>query len=146
MYMRKSNGPSTVSWGTPETTLAQVERSPPTTNLCLRHLRKFEIQVCVLLWMPYLFNLFRSRLWGTVSNAFEKSIIIMSVWDLLFKELARSCVVSINCDSVECFLRKIAYWSKWFMMLENTMCSRILQHIDVRRWDDSLMQGTGLPS
>ena len=43
-----------------------------------------------------MFNLFRSRLWGTVSNAFEKSIIIMSVWDLLFKELARSCVVSIS--------------------------------------------------
>ena len=96
MYMRKSNGPSTVPCGTPETTLVQVECSPPTTTLCLRHLRKFEIQVCVLLWMPYLFNLSRSRLWGTVSNAFEKSIIIMSAWDLLFKELARSCVVSIN--------------------------------------------------
>ena len=96
MYVRKSNGPSTVPWGTPETTLVQVECSPPTTTLCLRRLRKFEIQVCVLLWMPYLFNLFRSRLWGTVSNAFEKSIIIMSVWDLLFKKLARSCVVSIN--------------------------------------------------
>ena len=63
MYMRKSNGPSTVPWGTPEKTLVQVECSPPTT-LCLRHLRKFEIHVCVLLWMPYLFNLFRKPVVG----------------------------------------------------------------------------------
>ena len=96
MYTRKSNGPSNMPRGTPKTTLVQVECSPPTTTLCLRNLRKFEIQVCVSLWMPYLFNLFRSRLWGTVSNAFAKSIIIMSMWDLLFKELARSCVASIS--------------------------------------------------
>ena len=70
-----------------------------------------------------------------MSNAFQKSIIIMSVWDLLFKELARLCVVSISCDSVECLLRKPCCLSvkivyRWFMMC--TMCSRILQHIDVR--------------
>ena len=60
----------------------------------------------MLLLMPYFFSLFRSRLWGTVSNAFEKSIMIMSTCDLLFRELDRSCVVTINLVSVECLLRK----------------------------------------
>ena len=43
---------------------------------------------------------------GTVSNAFEKSIMIMSTYDLLFRDFGRSCVVSINWVSVECLLRK----------------------------------------
>ena len=34
---------------TPETALVQVECSPPTTTLCLRYLRKSQIQVGVLL-------------------------------------------------------------------------------------------------
>ena len=53
-----------------------------------------------LLLMSYIFSLSMSRLWGTVSNAFEKSIMIMSTCDLLFRDLDRSCVVSINWVSV----------------------------------------------
>ena len=63
------------------------------------------MQACVLLLMPYLFIFFRSRLWGTISNAFEKSMMIISSWDLLFRDLDRSCVVSINWVSAECFCR-----------------------------------------
>ena len=40
-----------------------------------------------------LFSLFKSQLWGTVLNAFEKSIMIMSTCDLVFIKFARSCVV-----------------------------------------------------
>ena len=73
--------------------------------------------------MPYLFNLFRSLLCGTVSNAFEKSIIIISTCNLLLTDLARSCVVIISCDSVECLLRNpycLSVKTEW-----------ILQHVDV---------------
>ena len=73
-----------------------------------------------------------------MSNAFEKSFIIMSTGNLLLSDWARSYVVIISCDSVECLLRKshclsvkIEWQSKWFMMLVNIICSRILQHIDV---------------
>ena len=41
-----------------------------------------------------------------MSNALDKSIMIMSICDLLFRDLDRSCVVSINWVSVECLLRK----------------------------------------
>ena len=40
----------------------------------------------------------------TVSNAFEKSIMIMSTCDILFRDLDRSCVI-INWVSV-CLLQK----------------------------------------
>ena len=67
-----------------------------------------------------------------------KSIIIISTCNLLLSDWARSCVVIICCDSVECLLRKpcclsvkTEWQSKWFMMLVNIICSRILQHIDV---------------
>ena len=87
----------------------------------------------VVEFMPYLFSLFRSWLWGTVSNAFEKSIMIMSTCDLLFRDLDRSCVVSIKWVSVEGLLRKpcclsdkTEFWSRW------STCSRSLQHTEVR--------------
>ena len=58
-------------------------------------------------------------------DAFEISIMIMSICDLLFRDLDRSCVVSINWVSVECLLRKpcclsdkIECWSRWSIMLE----------------------------
>ena len=73
-----------------------------------------------------------------VSNAFEKSIIIISTCNLLLSDWVRSCVVIISCDSVECLLRKpccqsvkTEWQSKWFMKLVSIICSRILQHIDV---------------
>ena len=48
-----------------------------------------------------------------------------------------------------CLSVKIAYQSKWFMLLEYTklQCVRGFYNISMlRRWDDNLMQGTGLPS
>ena len=85
-----------------------------------------------------MFNLFRSLLCGTVSNAFEKSIIIISTCNFYLSDRTTSCVVIISCDSVECLPRKpcclsvkTEYQSKWFMMLVNIICSRILQQIDV---------------
>ena len=41
---------------------------------------------------------------GTASNAFGKSIMIMSTCDILFRDLDRSCVVSTNWVSAECLL------------------------------------------
>ena len=68
--IRKRRGPSTVACGTQNLTWVQEECSPLTTTLCSRHVRNEEIQACVLWLMPYLFSLSRSRIWGTVSNAF----------------------------------------------------------------------------
>ena len=96
IYIRKRSGPSRMPCDTPDLTWVQKECSPLTTTLCSRHLRNLEIQACVLLLMPYLFSLFRSRLWGTVSNAFEEPIMIMCTYDLLYRDFDRSRVVSIN--------------------------------------------------
>ena len=55
-------------------------------------------------------------------------IIIISTCNLLSSDWARSCVVIICCDSVECLLRKACclsvkteWQSKWFTMLVNIM-------------------------
>ena len=60
-----------------------------------------------------------------MSNALEKSIIIMCTCDLLFRDLDRSCVVSINWISVEFLLRKpcclsdkIECWSRVYVCSE----------------------------
>ena len=86
--------------------------------------------------MPYLFNLFRGVLCGTVSNAFEKSIIIISTCNLLLSDWARSYVVIISCDFVECLLRKSCCLSRVAIKVvhdvsDDDACSSILQHIDV---------------
>ena len=41
-------------------------------------------------------NLFRSQLCGTVSNAFDKSSIIISICNLLLSDWARSSVAIIS--------------------------------------------------
>ena len=56
MYIRERGGPSTMPCGTPDLTCVQGECSPLTTTLCSRHVWNLEIQACVLLLMPYLFN------------------------------------------------------------------------------------------
>ena len=48
MYMRKSNGPSTVPWGTPETTLVQVECSTPKTTLFATFKEVSDPGVCII--------------------------------------------------------------------------------------------------
>ena len=68
MYIRKRREPITVHCGTLDLTWVQRECSPLTTTLWSRRVRNLEIQVCVLLLIPCFFSLFRSRLWGTVSN------------------------------------------------------------------------------
>ena len=49
----------------------------------------------------------------------------MSTYDILFRDLVRSCVVSINLVSIESLLRKpcclsdkTECWSRWSIMLE----------------------------
>ena len=67
-----------------------------------------------------------------MSNAFEKSIMIMSICDLLFRDLDRSCVVSINWISVEFLLRKPCCLSDkiecWCMYVVNDSFLLMLIH------------------
>jgi len=80
MQNRKSQGPSTDPWGTPEITGTQPEEAPSTRTDCERSLRKFPIQVFVLSSMPYILNFSTKRLCSTLSKALEKSRTQMSVW------------------------------------------------------------------
>ena len=94
--IRNNNGPVTVPWGTLESTLTQSENSPLITTRCFLFVRKVLIQLRVLPLMPYLFSLMSNRLCGTLSKAFAKSIIIMSVCFLLSRSAATSWMVPIN--------------------------------------------------
>ena len=81
MYIRKRRGPNTVPLY-----YTRFKCSQLTTTVCSWHVRNVEIQAYVLLLMPNFFSLFMRQVWGIVSNAFEKSIMIMSTCDLLFRD------------------------------------------------------------
>ena len=67
-----------------------------------------------------------------MSNAFEKSIMIMSACDLLFRDLDRSCIVSINWISVEFLLRKPCCLSDKIVCWSSVhVCSERLHFADV---------------
>ena len=72
MWQRKSMGPRTVPCGTPESTLTSSVVSPSSTTLIVLSVRKLVSQVWMLPTMPYFSSLYRSFLWGTVSNALLK--------------------------------------------------------------------------
>ena len=86
MYIRKRRGPNIVPYITPDLTWVHGKCSPLTTTVCSWHVRNVEIQACVLLLMPNFLSLFMRQVWGIVSNAFEKSVMIMSTCDLLFRD------------------------------------------------------------
>ena len=78
IWQRKSMGPRTVPCGTPESTLTSSVVSPSSTTLIVLFVRKLVSHVWVLPTMPYFSSLYRSFLWGTVSNALLKSKIATS--------------------------------------------------------------------
>ena len=79
MWSRKRTGPRTVPWGTPNQTASLVDFVPSTTTHCCLSERKESIQFKMFLLTPAEWSLLFSSSWGTVSNAFSKSNIKMSV-------------------------------------------------------------------
>ena len=53
MYARKSRGPKTLPWGTPERTRALVDRQPSRAPCCVRLDRKSRIHVRVVPFMAW---------------------------------------------------------------------------------------------
>ena len=52
MYSRKSSGPKTLPCGTPEVTSVVVEDLPSTSTYCARALRKAEIHLVTVGFIP----------------------------------------------------------------------------------------------
>ena len=131
--MRKSNGPSTVPWGTPERTGAESDSSPSTTtDICLP-VRKACIQELTGPVTPEEANLPRSCTWETVSKAWLKSSIPTSTCMRLSKDLKRSLKIIRSCISQEGPLRNPSWaWvrtlfsSRKFKICRPTICSNIL--------------------
>ena len=46
-YNKKRSGPSTVSWGTPDSTITSSDNSPSTTTFCFLPVRQFDIQLWI---------------------------------------------------------------------------------------------------
>ena len=138
--MRKSNGPSTVPWGTPERTGAEFDSSPSTTtDMCLP-VRKARVQELTGPVTPQEANLPRSRSWGTVSKARLKSSIPTSTCVRLSKDLKRSLRVIRSCVSQEWPLRnpcwawvRTLFSSRKFKICRHTICSNILHATTVGR-------------
>ena len=109
IWSRKSRGPSTVPWGTPDKTSASSLLSPSTMTDCLRPVRKAEIQRWTSPVMPNCSILPRSLLWDTVSKGFEKSKMATSICLALSLSLRMSWVVGRSWVSHECLLN-CWYW------------------------------------
>ena len=148
MNMRKSMGPSTVPWGTPDRTEASLDAWPSTTTLWDRLDRNDSIQAMTLLSRLKSWSLRRRRWCGILSNAFAKSSTATSAWERLLRMAARSWDVMISYVSHERRLRNPCWvstrrwcWSRWRMVCETMMCSVSLQQIDVK---DTGRQFSGL--
>ena len=78
MKMRKSRGPSTVPWGTPDITGASLEVNPSTTTLWFLHDRNDSTHPMTSLSRLYCLSFCKRRWWGTLSKAFAKSSTAIS--------------------------------------------------------------------
>ena len=66
--IRKSTGPSTDPWGTPEMRVKMEESLPSTRTSCVLFERKFWIQTPNYPFTPMDFNFLSRRSWSTLSN------------------------------------------------------------------------------
>ena len=71
MYSKKSIGPRTEPYGTPDVAYVVSDKTPLTETRCLRFDRKDVIQVCVLPVIPYEVSLDRRRLCGIFQRLFK---------------------------------------------------------------------------
>ena len=137
---KNNNGPNTVPWGTPDTTgspevaLPVWERIPSTTTFWVQLWRKQDIQAKFLPSVPYKCNLRMSFLYGTESNALEKSKTVMLTVCFLSKRVRESWVVMRSCGS-QCLLFTNPCWfeyirpyiSKWEQIWSVMICSNSLR-------------------
>ena len=79
IWHKKSRGPKTVPWGTPESTVTLLDDSPSTTTCIYLLVRNVPSQWWIDPVIPKLSNLVSNSSFGTVSKAFEKSRMIYSV-------------------------------------------------------------------
>ena len=98
---RKSSGPSTVHWGTPDVTGAGADFSPYTTSCRVLWLRKSWIQAVCFLALHNQISLVASLRWEALSNALLKSNSTASICCLSLSPLARSWVDSRTTSSSE---------------------------------------------
>ena len=140
MNNRKSNGPMTVPWGTPERILAWLDVLPSTTTACVRSRKKPLIHCAISPSMPNILSLFSSLPWGTLSKAFAKSKIPTSVCNFTaYLRMRRSWIVRINWVSHEWYFLKpwlyglrAPYLSRWDLRCEQMMCLRFFQGMHVK--------------
>ena len=137
MWTRNIIGPSTVPWGTPETTADSSDLHPFTTTHCCLLDRKESIQFMMFFGTPYLWSLLFSRSCGTVSNAFSKSKMNMSTCCLLSMAVAQSWITFTSWVSqlwfflkARCLLLKMFFFqsaasdlSKWYVPKVDIKCT-----------------------
>ena len=80
IYVKNMSGPSTVPWGTPESTGTSCDALPSTTIRCVRHVRCVLSHSCASPRTPLASNFLRRWRWGTLSNAFWRSSNMISCW------------------------------------------------------------------
>ena len=98
-HVRKRTGPMTEPWGTPERTATKSDLSPSTTTHCWPFSRKALTQFTASPLITLFSSLQRSLLWGNVSKALDRSIMMKSV--CLVRALSTiSLTNSINCYSL----------------------------------------------
>lgn len=81
-YNRNSTGPKTVLWGTPPSTVSQLDNFEFVHTRCWYQTRNLCIHLCTLPQTPILLNLDNSRLWGTLWKVILISIQAKSIDNL----------------------------------------------------------------
>ena len=74
-----NSGPSTVPWETPKTTSVQIECCPLIMNIWMWRFRKLEMHTCVLLWIPYLYNLLNWIFKKKINNVSKRQVDVLLI-------------------------------------------------------------------
>lgn len=94
MKIRNNNGPNTVPYGIPDVTATSSDLTPSRTICWVRCVKKYSFQPKIQPSKPVCCTFNKSHLYwcGTLSNAFQKSMITRSICFLWSKAQASSSI------------------------------------------------------
>src|SRR5215470_6722072 len=136
---RKSRGPRTLPWGTPDVTGFNDDEQPPTTTFCFRFERKFCITFTTFEFIANVLSFSIKMACETRSKALLKSRKMASTCFFLSIDWHKSCSKAVACVSQDRFLEnpcccgaRRLFERRCEIMLEYRICSKTLHDKEVK--------------